>query len=91
MILILVRGHCYGKLNIFGGTRFTEVTGSELGLSISLDLTDMDVFKSDWVIPRSCEFIDCFKDRVAGIIINYNEMRLCGGLVNHDEVALKDG
>jgi hypothetical protein len=36
-----------------------KVTASELRSSISLDLSDIDVCNSDWVIAWICEFIDC--------------------------------
>jgi hypothetical protein len=52
----------HGKFIAAGGTRFMEITGGELGSSISLDLSDIDVFNSDWVITWSCEFIDCCYD-----------------------------
>jgi hypothetical protein len=58
MILILVLWHLCGKFNVGGGKSFTEVAGSELGPSISLDLSDSDVFNSDRVITWSCEIVD---------------------------------
>jgi hypothetical protein len=53
MILFLVFWRCYEKFNVGGDTSLTEVTESELGSSISLDLSDIDMFNSDWVIALS--------------------------------------
>jgi hypothetical protein len=57
-----------------------------LGPIISLDISDVDVLNSDWVITWSYEFIECYDDRVRSIIMKSNEMILSRGPVNHGPV-----
>jgi hypothetical protein len=56
MIMLFVIGRCNGKFNIgIGiGTCFTEVVGTKLRSSIIIDLSDVDVFNSGWVIAWVC-------------------------------------
>jgi hypothetical protein len=50
--------HFTEKFNVGAGVCFMEVDGSKLRSSISIDLSDIDVFNSFWVITWGCEFTD---------------------------------